>query len=46
MTDKYGWIYSSNFDHLKNKREGGRASKRATDTVRQRKWIKNTVLNF
>lgn len=43
-TDCEGWLYGTNFNNLSNPREGGRASKRATDRVRQRKWILHEVI--
>lgn len=40
-TDPEGWEYSTGFSRISGTREGGRASKRATDTVRRRKWTKS-----
>lgn len=37
-TDMEGWIYGTAFDHLRDDRPGGRASKRANDRVRSRLW--------
>ncbi|GMH33064.1 hypothetical protein BSKO_00898 [Bryopsis sp. KO-2023] len=38
-TDSEGWLYSTGFSRIGVPREGGRASKRATDSVRRRKWM-------
>jgi hypothetical protein len=37
-TDADGWVYGTAFDHLREDRPGGRASKRANDRVRSRLW--------
>lgn len=37
-TDSDGWVYGTAFDHLREDRPGGRASKRANDRVRSRLW--------
>jgi hypothetical protein len=37
-TDADGWVYGTAFDHLRDDRPGGRASKRANDRVRSRLW--------
>ena len=39
-TDEEGWQYSTCFANVDKPREGGRASKRITDSVRKRKWAK------
>jgi hypothetical protein len=40
-TDPYGWQYGTGFDKLNERRAGGRASKRAGDMVRTRKWVRH-----
>lgn len=37
-TDADGWVYGTAFDHLREDRPGGRASKRTNDRVRSRLW--------
>lgn len=37
-TDAEGWVYGTAFEHLREERPGGRASKRANDRVRCRLW--------
>eukprot|EP00879_Flechtneria_rotunda_P006721 GHRR01007061.1.p1 GENE.GHRR01007061.1~~GHRR01007061.1.p1 ORF type:complete len:622 (+),score=264.83 GHRR01007061.1:212-2077(+) len=37
-TDTEGWVYGTAFDHLREDRPGGRASRRANDRVRSRLW--------
>jgi hypothetical protein len=37
-TDAEGWVYGTAFDHLREDRPGGRASKRTNDRVRSRLW--------
>lgn len=39
-TDGDGWVYGTAFDHLREDRPGGRASKRANDRVRSRLWLR------
>lgn len=38
-TDPEGWQYSTSFSNIDHPRDGGRASKRATDCVRCREWV-------
>ncbi len=37
-TDADGWMYGTNFERLQYDRPGGRASKRAGDSIRSRLW--------
>lgn len=39
-TDADGWVYGTSFDRLQYDRPGGRASKRASDSIRSRLWVR------
>jgi hypothetical protein len=39
-TDGDGWMYGTSFERLQYDRPGGRASKRAGDSIRSRLWLR------